>query len=394
VSLASVAGALAGKVALVTGASGFIGGRVAERLVLEHGVEVRALVRTLSAAGRLVRFPVTLVHGDVTDAADLERACRGVDLVFHCAFGTAGSQKHRAWVNKEGTRRVLQAAGRAGVGRIVHLSTLMVYGRTADGDLDETAPRRRFGNAYADSKLAAERIAMRSGLPVAVLQPTAVYGPYGGIWTEKVLRALKAGRQILVNGGDGLGNAVYVDDLVSAMLLAAVKHEAVGEAFLISGAEPVNWKELFERFARMLGEETRTVAMSEAEARAYYRRWKRRQPRLLGEALRVLKGDEAVRDRILATREMVFLREMASTLLPERLQQRIKERLFRRGGPPVEVEDSLPIHPLAPEMIDFFRAKTRVRIDKARRLLGYEPAYDFAAGMDLTEQWARWANLL
>jgi nucleoside-diphosphate-sugar epimerase len=271
----------------------------------------------------------------------------------------------------------------------------MVYGRTADGDLVESAPRRRFGNAYSDSKLAAERIALGSGLPVTVLQPTAVYGPYGGVWTANVLAALKSGRQILIDGGSGLGNAVYVDDLVSAMLLAAVRDQAVGEAFLISGAEPVTWRELFERFARMLGDEPRTVAMSEAEARAYYRRWKGSRPRLLGEALRVLKGDEAVRDRILATREMVFLREAASMLLPERIQQRIKVRLFRGGGrsvaPPAE---ELPVHPLTPEMIDFFRAKTRVRIDKARRLLGYEPAYDFAAGMELTEQWARWANLL
>src|SRR5436305_15155746 len=110
----------------------------------------------------------------------------------------------------------------------------MVYGQTTDGDLDETAPRRRFGNAYSDSKLEAEQIALSSGLPVAVLQPTAVYGPYGGVWTEAVIRALKAGRQILVNGGDGLGNAVYVDDLVSAMLLAAVKVGVVREPFLIS----------------------------------------------------------------------------------------------------------------------------------------------------------------
>ena len=394
-SLGSVAGALAGKVALVTGASGFIGGRLAERLVLEHGVEVRAMVRTLSAAGRLVRFPVTVVHGDVTDPEALAAACRGADLVFHCAYGTQGSQKHRAWVNREGTRRLLAAAGRAGARRIVYLSTLMVYGRTADGDLDETAPRRRFGNAYADSKLAAERIALGSGLPVTVLQPTAVYGPYGPVWTANVLAALKTGRQILVNGGDGLGNAVYVDDLVSAMILAAVKEEAVGQAFLVSGAEPVTWKELFGRFARMLGDEVRTVEMSEAEARADYRRWQRRQPRALGEALRLLKGDQEVRERILATRELVWLREMASTLLPERLQERIKDRLLRGGGSPAAPKaEQLPVHPLTPEMIDFFRAKTRVRIDKARRLLGYEPAWGFAEGMDLTEQWARWANLL
>ena len=179
---------LAGRRVLITGAGGFIGSRLAERLVLEHGAEVRALVRNLAGAARLARFPVTVLRGDVTSAPDLAVAIQGCDLVFHCAYGTSGSQKHRAWVNREGTRRVLEASRAAGVRRVVHLSTLMVYGQTTDGDLDETAPRRRFGNPYSDSKLEAEQIALSSGLPVAVLQPTAVYGPYGGVWTEAVLR--------------------------------------------------------------------------------------------------------------------------------------------------------------------------------------------------------------
>jgi len=383
---------LAGRTALVTGATGFIGGRLVERLILQHGVKVRALVRNLAGAGRLARFPLTVLRGDVTNPADLEAAIQGCDLVFHCAYGTSGSQKHRAWVNTEGTRRLLAAARPARVSRIVYLSTLMVYGKTADGDLDETAPRRRFGNPYSDSKLAAERIALSSGLPVAVLQPTAVYGPYGGVWTENVLRTLKTGRQILVDGGEGLGNAVYVDDLVSAMLLAAVEERAVGEAFLISGEEPVTWRELFGRFERMLGGERRTVEMTEAEALAYWRLSQRQRPRAVGEALRIFKGERGVRERIERTREVLWLREMASSVLPEAWQQKIKSRLG--AGPPAARHRELPIHPLSPELIGFFRARTRVRIDKAKRLLGYAPAFDFAAGMDLTEQWARWANLL
>jgi nucleoside-diphosphate-sugar epimerase len=384
---------LAGRRVLVTGATGFIGGRLVERLIVEHGAEVRVLVRNLAAAARLARFPVTVLRGDITSSPDLAVAIQGCDAVFHCAYGTSGSQKHRAYINREGTRRVLEASRAANVGRIVYLSTLMVYGQTTDGDLDETAPRRRFGNAYSDSKLEAEQIALTSGLPVAVLQPTAVYGPYGGVWTESVIRALKAGRQILINGGDGLGNAVYVDDLVSAMLLAAVQDAAVGEAFLISGEEPVTWRELYGRFERMLGMEQRTVDMTEAEALAFWRQWKRAQPHAVGEALRILKSEQPIRERIERTREGVWLREMASTVLPESVQQRIKARLGS-GGRPSRAAAELPIHPLTPEMIGFFRPRTRVRIDKAKRLLGYRPAFDFETGMDLTEKWARWANLL
>jgi nucleoside-diphosphate-sugar epimerase len=389
--------------ALVTGASGFIGGRLVERLV-RQGADVRVLVRNPASAARLARFPLTFHLGDVTDTADLDKAVQGCDLVFHCAYGTTGSQKRRAWVNRVGTERTLEAAHRAGAKRVVYLSTLMVYGQTADGDLDETAPRRRFGNAYSDSKLDAEGIALqysRSGrMPVAILQPTAVYGPYGGVWTVQPLATLKTGRMILVNGGDGLANAVYVDDLVSAMILAAQKDAAGGEAFLISGPEAVTWRDLYGRFARMLGDGpertvSRLVEMTAEEALAHYKKHQRETSRFHQEFLRTFKQDRGFRDRLMATRELMALRELASSVLPEGLQDRIKGKMSGGGGRPAPPEEKgLPIHPLTPQMIGFFAAKTRVRIDKARRLLGYEPAFALERGMELTGQWARWANLL
>lgn len=400
---AELTAALTGRRVLVTGGSGFIGGRLVERLVLEHGARVRALVRTPASAGRLVRFELDLVRGDVTDPAALAAAVEGCDLVFHCAYGTSGSQKQRAWINREGTRRLLAAARAARVARLVHLSTLMVYGRTGDGDLDETAPRRRFGNAYSDSKLAAEKLALaaarRGDLEVAVLQPTAVYGPWGGVWTASPLAALAHGRQILVDGGRGFCNHVYVDDLVDAMLLAAVRPAAAGEAFLISAAEPVPWSEWYLRFARMLpaGVE-RTVAMSAEHALALWHEHRRRQPWLAGEALRVFRGDQILRERLMAARDAYWLRERASALLSEPAQQRIKSWMSGRGRRPLSTPalhtEELPIQPLTPELIDFLRPRTRVRIDKARRLLGYEPQFDLDRGMALTERWARWAGLL
>jgi nucleoside-diphosphate-sugar epimerase len=390
---------LEGKKVLVTGASGFIGGRLVERLVRHHGADVRALVRNPSSAARLARFPIDFQMGDVTRSADLDKAMEGRSLVFHCAYGTSGSQKHRAWVNRTGTERVLEAAHRAGSPRVVYLSTLMVYGRTGDGDLDETAPRRRFGNAYSDSKLEAEKIALqysRSGrVPVAVLQPTAVYGPYGGVWTAGPLQTLKTGRMVLIDGGSGLANAVYVDDLVSAMLLAAVKDEAVSEAFLVSGPEAVSWRELWERFSRIVdGGAPRTVSMTVDEARAFYDKHRRDTSRVHQELLRQFKQDQGFRDRLMATRELFALRELAISILPEALQTRIKGRMSGGGKPPRPVNPELPIHPLTPEMIDFYTPKTRVRIDKARRLLGYEPAFSLERGMELTGQWARWAGIV
>lgn len=399
-TLAQALAELAGKRVLITGATGFIGGRLVERLKLESEAKVRVLVRNLAAAARLARFDLEWAHGDLMDRTALAAAVDGCEVVFHCAYGTSGSQRHRSGVNRLGTERVLEAAAKARVGRLVHLSTLMVYGKTADGELDEDSPRRRFGNAYSDSKLDAERAVMAAAakgrVAASVLQPTAVYGPYGGVWTELVLSQLKSGRYILINGGSGLANHVYVDDLVSAMVLAAVRPEAVGQSFLISAAEPATWKQMVGSFERMLGSE-HTVSMSPEEAKTYWRKSQRERPRLAGQLLSAIKGNRQLRQSLLDSREILPLRELASNLLPERWQQRLKRGLgmgYSAQVPQPHEKPDLPIHAVPPLLVDFFTTKTKVSIAKARRLLGYEPAFDLEAGMRLTEAWARWADLL
>lgn len=374
---------LAGKQVLVTGGTGFIGGRLVERLVLDCNANVRVLVSSVGNLSRIARLPIDIVQGDVTTAGDAERAAAGCDIIFHCAYGNKGSEKERRRITVQGTENVLTAARKAASKRVVHVSTMMVYGKAADSQLDETAARRYMRDWYPDSKIDAEKLVFDHirdrAVPATVVQPTVVYGPYSPPFTVGVLNRLKRKRIILVDGGDGLCNAVYIDDLVTGMLLAAVKDEAVGEAFLISGEAPVTWREFFAKFEEMLGVHG-TVSMSAPEARAFYRQTEREKwaVRQLLKMVSELTNRPRVRKRV----ERFPL---------GRTVVRLGERLAGRRSPP---GNDKPIHPLLPYQIDFYQAKTHVRIDKAKRLLGYQPAFDLEAGMALTERWAEWANLL
>jgi predicted dehydrogenase/nucleoside-diphosphate-sugar epimerase len=393
---------LSGKRVLVTGGTGFIGGCLVERLVLDCKAQVRVLVRNFSHAATVARFPVEMVEGDITSAADVARATEGCQIIFHCAYGPSGTEEEQRRTNIEGTRNVLEAAAQHKIERLVHLSTLMVYGIPKPGPFDETAPRRGMSLTYADSKLDAEKLAFdyyeKRGVPVCVIQPTTVYGPFSTWHTTAILESLKSSRIILVDRGEGACNPVYVDDVVSALLLAATQEAAVGEAFLISGEQPTTWRQFYQEYQNMLGGSCSTVSMSAEEAIRYYKEQQHGRG-LLKEAVGVIRADYEIRERILTSREIRFIRKMGRILLPLSLWEDAKRRFMgaKKGTDPMQPAapaDGKPMPAVDPAMVRFYAAKGTVRIDKAIKLLGYQPDFDLRTGMKRTEQWARWANLL
>ena len=248
--------------ALVTGSDGFIGSRVVARL-LRDGIDVRALVRRGLATKRAARDDAApdgarleRHRGDVCDRRAVERATEGCDVVFHCAYGGASLQDARR-INVEGTRHVVDAAARGGIRRVVHLSSMAVHGYRFPEVLTEEFPVTTGGDAYSMSKAEGETLAFAigaaKGVEIVALRPSLVYGPRSPYWVVSYFERTKNEQITLIDGGAGLANLVWVDDVVEAMITAWQHPAAAGEAFLISGEHPVTWREYVGRFAEMCG---------------------------------------------------------------------------------------------------------------------------------------------
>jgi nucleoside-diphosphate-sugar epimerase len=242
----------------VTGATGFIGGRLVDALV-DEGHKVRVLVRRPAGSPLLHRDGVELVQGDLGDPAGLEDAVRGAERVFHCAGLVGDWLRHddARRINVDGTRALLSACTASGVERVVHLSSLSVYGLGQHRGTDESAPLRYSGDAYIDSKIDAERMvrvaADRDGLPVVIVRPGFIYGPGDLRFLPKLLDALGKRQFVYVGDGSKLLNLSYVDDVARAMLLAAGDPKAVGEAYNLTDGTETSLRDFVESLCGSLG---------------------------------------------------------------------------------------------------------------------------------------------
>ncbi len=242
---------------LVTGASGFLGGHVAE-LLSKRGDSVRALVRRTSNRKHLEKLPnVEFLEGGVEEADRVREAVDGVDAIVHAAgLVKARNTDEFFAINVGGTSNLIQAArsgGRTGK-RFVFVSTLVACGPSADG-LPVSGEQENPDNAYGRSKLAAEKVVLsaKSDLHVVILRPGAVYGPRDGEIFE-VFKSIQRGLLPLVADGTAKGSWVYATDCAEACLRAIDADVPSGSIYFVDdGCGPLTQKQLFADAEKAMG---------------------------------------------------------------------------------------------------------------------------------------------
>jgi nucleoside-diphosphate-sugar epimerase len=243
---------------LVTGASGFLGGRLAQVLAA-RGDSVRILARRGSDLRHLADVSFEAVYGSLADADCLACAVRGVTHIFHCAGCATDWAPWRVYreANVEGLRNILHAARQVpNLERFLHVSTTDVYGYPRD-PCGESCPLSDVGLPYNRTKCLGEecvRETLRSsGLPITIVRPATIYGPRGTTLTTNVVKHIRQGSMGVIDGGRTSGGFCYVDNVVDAMLLAAEARESVGRAYNIADGSGVTWRRYVDALADGLG---------------------------------------------------------------------------------------------------------------------------------------------
>ncbi len=242
-------GRLRGRRIALTGAGGFIGRHVLSALVAD-GARVTAILRGGHDRAAIERTGAAVVIAPLTDPARTAGALAGHDTVCHFAYDVRAPGE----ANVAALALLTRAAAAAGVARLVHASSVVVYDDWPNGALTEAAPAGSAGGgAYRQAKIAMERMLADGPMPAIILQPTIVYGPGSALWTDKPMAALGRGTVVLPDP-PGLCPAVHAADVAEATVLAvALADPGRCERFLISGPDMITWADLFRGYARMLG---------------------------------------------------------------------------------------------------------------------------------------------
>jgi UDP-glucose 4-epimerase len=262
---------LKGKKVLVTGADGFIGSHLAERLVLEGArVRVFCFYNSQGSLGWLetvapeIRNELDVQLGDIRDSRFVDKACKDVDIIFHLAALIAIPYSYIAAesfvdTNIRGTLNLLEGARRSGVKRIVHTSTSEVYGTPASVPICETHPLNA-QSPYAATKIAADQLALSYfqsfGTPVTVLRPFNTFGPRQStraVTATMLVQLLSGKKEISLGRLNTRRDLTYVSDVVDGFMRAGTVEAIEGKVIQLGTGRSVSIEELFTIACRVLG---------------------------------------------------------------------------------------------------------------------------------------------
>ena len=356
---------------LITGSTGFIGGRLVEKLIIEKNANITSVVRKYDNAARIARFDtINMELSELYDEYNMDALIANSDCVIHLAYDPISQDNNLKAIDVICEKCIKYSK------KLIHISTISVYEPLSDNVLNERSSSAPTGLVYADRKLEIENKVfqfIKKGLKAIILQPTIVYGPYCAPWTIRPAYQLMSGEVILPNKGEGICNPVYIDDVCDAIIISAINNKGIGERFLISGKDHITWEQFYRSFENILNVDALKF-LDIDEIKKYNYNPIKLIKLILGQPKKAIAWEPlksillALKDKLPASTKLLIknLYSSYSTIKPK------------------------PIYIPEKQMYLLYNAKSIVDISKAETLLGYKPKYSFVEGFLLTSKYIRW----
>lgn len=348
----------------IVGASGFVGNRAVEMLHKE-GMTVCPIVRHTADLERFSQMGLKGCIANAFDGAALEKAFSGCDVAIHSVLGSSG-------LIRGSIAPAYRAAQKAGVRRLIYLSSMIVHTSAPSPGTTESTPPIEYQPGFPThiAKIDAERRLLRlrkkGDVEVVIFRPGVVFGPRSR-WITELAEQLTQGSAYFINNGSGICNTVYVDNLIHAMRLAMFTSGADGEAFFVGDREQVTWLDFYRPFAQALDIDVKQIPQLTAPEFTHSRKqqW-----------VNAIRESEVVQKGL--------------TLLPDDLKPIMKSILPNRSKTAVEKLPTIPAQtqPVVTEMMAILQqSQYKLPFEKARKILGYEPIFSFEEGCHCSIKW-------
>lgn len=351
----------------ILGAGGFIGSRAVEILQTKAEVKVHPIIRHSGRTGLLSQPNLNCRTAHALDESALQKAFEGCDVVIHAVTGNPG-------LIRGTVSATYRAAQRAGVRRLIYTSTMCVHGQAPAQGTNEGTPLTKpqpfpYNSAKIDAERSLLKLRNRGSVEVVIFRPGIVFGPRSPRIVE-ITGELLSGTSYLVNGGQGICNTTYVDNLVHAMWLAINTPAADGQAFFIGEEERVTWANFYQILAQALGI----------------------NPAQIPAVLPASMPSYSLKHKLVASiRDSVFVQTLLSSNQLKRKTQ-ISSTQHQAGA----VFQHSPVERLAIEqrqrvvtyeMSLLHQSPYKLPHNKANRILGYQPVVSFTEAVQKTIQW-------
>lgn len=350
----------------IVGASGFVGNRAIE-VFHEQGNEIRPIVRSAASIESMTHKDLDNRIVNAFDQAELETAFKGCDVVIHSILGSPGLIRGTA-------APTYKAAQKAGVKRIVYLSSMVVHrsapaiGTTEASPLVEKQPFPAHpAKIYAEHKLM--QLRKNGAVEVVIFRPGIVFGPRSR-WVSELATQLSQGSAYFINEGKGICNSVYIDNLIHGIQLGLTAPQADGEAFFVGDREIVTWLDFYRPFAEAFGVDPTQIPSLEVPD--FPHSWKQE-----------LSGS-------------IFNSQFVQKLLasiPKDLKQKLKRKKQNQPALEIvkkvaEIKPAIKIEPVVTEMMaELQQSQYKLPFSKAERILGYAPIVSFNEGCQRSLEW-------